>query len=38
VHLALIKRQIDARTEWELEDLLEELLWTAWPTAWQQDQ
>jgi hypothetical protein len=37
-HVALIKREIDACREQDLEDLLEELLWTAWPTVWSQDQ
>jgi len=34
----LIKREIDACSEQDLEDLLAELLWTAWPTVWSQDQ
>jgi hypothetical protein len=37
-HVTLIKHEIDACSEHELEDLLAELLWTAWPTVWSQDQ
>jgi hypothetical protein len=36
--LALIKREIDACGERDLEDLLADLFWTAWPTVWSQDQ
>jgi hypothetical protein len=35
--VALIKREIDVCCEQDLEDLLEELFWTAWPTVWSQD-
>jgi hypothetical protein len=36
--VALIKREIDACDERDLEDLLVDLFWTAWPTVWSQDQ
>jgi hypothetical protein len=37
-HVTLIKREIDACSEHDLEELLAELLWTAWPTVRSQDQ
>jgi hypothetical protein len=36
--VASIKRQIDACSEQDLEGLLVELFWTAWPTVCSQDQ
>jgi hypothetical protein len=36
--LALIKAEIDASRERDLDDLLAHLFWTAWPTVWSQDQ
>jgi hypothetical protein len=36
--VALIKREIETCNERDLEDLLVDLLWTAWPTVWSQDQ
>jgi hypothetical protein len=36
--LALIKQEMDACRERDLEEILADLLWTAWPTVWSQDQ
>jgi hypothetical protein len=35
---ALIKSEIDAFSERDKDDVLAELVWTAWPTVWAQDQ
>jgi hypothetical protein len=35
---ALIKRELDAYSERDTDDVLAELVWTAWPTVWSQDQ
>jgi len=35
---ALIKREIDAYSDADKDDVLAELVWTAWPTVWSQDQ
>jgi hypothetical protein len=37
-HAALIKREIDESSERDKDDVLAELVWTAWPTVWGQDQ
>jgi hypothetical protein len=36
--LALIKQELDACSQRDLEEILADLIWTAWPTVWSQDQ
>ena len=36
--VALIKQELDACGERDIEEILADLLWTAWPTVWSQDQ
>ncbi len=36
--LALIVQEMDACSERDLEEILADLFWTAWPTVWSQDQ
>ncbi len=36
--LALIKQEMDACGERDMEEILADLFWTAWPTVWSQDQ
>ena len=36
--VGLIKLEIDAYSEQDTDDVLADLLWTAWPTVWSQDQ
>jgi hypothetical protein len=33
-----MKRELDARSRRDEAVILQQLLWTAWPTVWSQDQ
>jgi hypothetical protein len=35
---ALIKQELDACSQRDMEEILADMIWTAWPTVWSQDQ